>query len=401
MRSLQRALIPDGSVVLSGVVTIPAAVSELAPWIESTRRARSTSRLREFVVGPENALLRHAITRMLNSASESRTRFAEQPLFALEAQQELEAELAFVYPLVLVGPTGSGKTHLVNMLSDAWSHDRAAAEVVRFAAIDYAREFRDANAQRSLAWWRSQQRNAALLVIEEVGVLSEHFAAQVELINTLDERRELSLPTVITSRRPIDAALDLQSELLSRLEEGALVTIEPPRSETRFELVSRLAKTRKMPISAAALRQLAEGLSGQAQDLFGVLLQIEAVAQVEKRSIHLDDVKQALNRSQVAAAPTLREIALATARRLDVSLTEMRSATRRQAVVHARGVAMYLARSLTGLSLTQIGEFFGRRDHTTVLHACRKTEADQDPVLQQAMRDIRQTLTHATTHHSR
>ncbi len=387
--------------MLSGVVTIPAAVSELAPWVESSRRTRSTSRLREFVVGPENTLLRHVITQLIQIAGESRTRFREQPLFALETQQDIEAELALVYPLVLVGPTGSGKTHLINLLRDAWVHDRAAVEVICFAAIDYAREFSDANAQNGLAWWRSQQRNAALLMIEEIGVLSEHHSAQLELMNTLDERREQSLPTIITSRRPIDATIDLLPELLSRLEEGAVVTIEPPRAETRFELVSRLAKARKMAVSISALRHLAEGLPGQAQELFGVVLQLEALAQAEKRSIHLDDVKQALNRVRVTASPTIREIALATARRLEVSLTDMRSATRRQAVVCARGVAMHLARSLTGLSLTQIGNFFGGRDHTTVLHACRKIESDLEPSLQQALREIRQTLTIPATHLSR
>jgi len=210
---------------LEKVVLDPETMTALSPYIEADREQaiadltaenHFTPLLHGAAAGP---FVLHLSIREGRLVFDIRDR-DDQPLFAIETQECLEAELALVFPLVLVGPTGSGKTHLINLLRDAWSRDRAAAEIVIFAAIDYAREYRDANQQHTLAWWRSQQRNAALLVIEEIGVLCDHAAAQLELIQTLDERADRALPTVITSRRPIDASLELLPELLSRVEEG-------------------------------------------------------------------------------------------------------------------------------------------------------------------------------------
>jgi chromosomal replication initiator protein len=163
---------------------------------------------------------------------------------------------------------------------------------------------------------------------------------------------------------------------------------------TRRALVQRLADERGTRVDVESLDALAEGLTGSAPELFGALVYLERSAELEDEPIDVLRVSQYLAERSGAKEPTLRGIAVKTARHFALKVQELKSPSRRRTVVAARDVAMYLARQLTGRSFEEIGQFFGGRDHTTVLHGCRKTQRmlESDPAVRSTVQRLHQAL---------
>jgi chromosomal replication initiator protein len=139
---------------------------------------------------------------------------------------------------------------------------------------------------------------------------------------------------------------------------------------------------------------LAEGLIGTAPELAGSLLQFASPAELENIQLDGAAAKKYLVERNRSRQPSLHEIALATARHFSLRIADVRSSVRKRALVVARGVAVHLARRLTNESLENIGKYFGGRDHTTVLHSCRKTEelAKSDPAVAEAIENLQKML---------
>jgi len=198
----------------------------------------------------------------------------------------------------------------------------------------------------------------------------------------------------------------LLPELRSRLTAGLTVPLSPPGLQTRQALLVTLAEQQAVKLSRGPARVLAEGLPVTVPELCGAMAQLAVAAQVaaqvdDRGVIDVDTARRYLaDRKKTDRpahkAPTLPSIGSATARHFALRLSELRSSSRRRPVVTARGVAMYLARRLTGNSLQQIGRYFGDRDHTTVMHACHRTESllSSDRVVQQAVEQLQEKWSH-------
>lgn len=309
----------------------------------------STPSPNDFIIGPENRLVEVVFRAVLGNRCDSYN------------------------PIVLYGLSGMGKTHLARGLVDAWrmQHRRGA---LYEAAVDFARRLNDAFETNDIEDFRSRYRSPLLLVVEDVGELTTRPAAQEELLHTLDAQVELNHRVVVTSRQAPTEMLELLPGLRSRLLAGLTVHIEPPGPAAREALVRHVVAVRNFNFTEAAICALVEGMPGAPSDLIGAILQLNMAAEVDSRAVDGEDVQEYLEARRQSNSPRLRDIAVATARHFSLKISLLRSVSRRQAVVRARGVAMYLARLLTDDSLEQIGAYFGGRDHTTVLHACRKTE---------------------------
>jgi len=160
--------------------------------------------------------------------------------------------------------------------------------------------------------------------------------------------------------------------LRSRLVSGLTVPLVPPSLDTRLAILERLAAARDLKLGHPVLRAIAEGIRGSVRELIGTLVHLEMVSRTEGSPLDMDHVRDYLQQRSASRPARVRDIAAATARHFALRVAELRSPSRRRAVVRARGVAMYLTRRLTEESLEQIGHYFGGRDHTTVLHGCRK-----------------------------
>lgn len=346
-----------------GIVDIPLQGRAIA----SAAERNGTAVLGNFLAGPENRLVEVAVCSVAGGKPNGYN------------------------PLVLYGPSGTGKSHIVAGMAAAWRSGVRRRRVVHTSAADFARELAEAIDTQALGEFRAKHRRADLLIVEDLNRLvtrrSEKLNTQEELIHTLDAMTAEDRWVIVTaSAAPIELK-GIVPSLQSRLSGGLCVPVSAPGPETRLAILRRLADARGADLPERVASMLAEGVSGTAPELAGVLTELTASAQMSGRRLDQDTVREYLDRRKTENQPGLHEIGLAAARYFKVKLSEMRGPARRRSLVAARGAAMYLARHKGKKSYEEIGRYFGGRDHTTVLHGCRKIEEsiESDSSIRQAL----------------
>ena len=344
------------------LIAIPASPSVSTAGAAPHTPAAGT--VPDYLLGPENQLARVAVEAILEGGSDH------------------------LNPIVFHGPPGIGKTHLAMGLAAAWKSRNRQSQALYVPAIDFARELTDAIEEQAVDDFRARYRHPSLLALDDVERLSPKEAAQRELLYTIDALLESGGRVVLTSSTPPEYLAGLLPGLSGRLLSGLSVGLALPGFETRIAILTQLAQSRPIAVGEAVLRLLAEKLSAPVPALVAALHNLELAARLEGSAITLERARRYLAERSSLEQPTLREIAAATARHFSLKLADLRSPSRRRTVVAARGVAMYLARTLTVQSLTQIGVYFHGRDHSTVSHGCRKTRRllDSDPAIRDAAR---------------
>lgn len=323
-----------------------------------------------FVAGPENRLAEVAVQAVLG-----------------------ETDRGYC-PIVFHGPSGTGKSHLAVGLAGAWKACFRREPVVYVTAVDFARGLAEAIQTKTVDDFTARYRGVSLLVLEDVGHLAGKEAAQRELMFTLDALSDAQSRVVITSAVIPGELAGISAGLRSRLTAGLAVRLVPPSRDSRFVILRLVAESRGLRLSEVAVGLLADSLTVTVPKLFGAVAELEMLARIEGGVIDAKAVERYLAERNTTSEPSIHEIALATARHFSLTLKVLRGPSRRRAVATARAVAMYLARSLTTESLQQIGQYFSRRDHTTVSHGCQKTEErlEIEPDVRRAVFEIRKQL---------
>lgn len=326
--------------------------------------------LSRFVVGPENRLVPVAVQSVLDPAA------------------------ACYRPLVFYGPCGCGKSHLALGIAAAWKSQFPREPIVATTAVDFARELAEAIETKTVDEFGGRYRRASMLVLEDLERLADKEAAQQEFLHILDSLMHVEARIVLTARQAPGLLPDLLPALQSRLVAGLAVPLAVPGPETRLVLLRCLAAERSLELSEAVLEVLAEELTGPVPELSAALMQLELDLQAQSAPVNVGSVRRLLANRRGSRQPSLRDIALQTARHFSLRLADIRSSARRRAVVTARDVAMYLARTMTTSSLDDIGRYFGGRDHTTVAHGCRKTEEllQAEPAIRRAVEELQSRL---------
>jgi chromosomal replication initiator protein len=353
---------------------------------------------------------------------------AENRLASVTVESLLTERPSRFNPLMIVGPTGTGKTHLARGLAECWSahHGESAVSVQFFTASDFAAELQAAIAAEKRSEFQNRIRSASLLVIDNLTQLQSRRSAQLDLIYSLDCVIDCGGQVVVTSSTSPERIAGLATDLRSRLAAGLTLPLVLPGAAARLALIERMAELRSIPITPSAARALADCPGAAAPELLGALLDLDmhsrltldadsdesergkisgrALAfgaaaqapQLVERTIDARAVRQFLAVRRSKLQPSLRSIARQAAKYFGLRVAELLSPSRRRAVVHARGIAMYLGRQLSSKSLEQLGKHFGGRDHTTVLHSYRLIESRlrSDPATRRAVADIRKSLAH-------
>jgi chromosomal replication initiator protein len=273
-------------------------------------------------------------------------------------------------PLFLHGPSGTGKSHLAAALVSEVTR-RMPHAVARVFSCDDP-EATGAVEQDAAADPRPDVWQSDLLVIEDLQRLRcEKSEALVQLF---DERQARQGAMVFTASVGPGQLVHLPARLTSRLACGLVVGLEPLSPTSRLAFLQDRAERRQLALSCEVLAWLAENLGGSGRQLEGAIARLETLVRVSDRLPDLPAVT-ALFRDEVEAArPTVERIAERVGRYFHVQPRDLQSRRRGRSALLPRQVGMYLARQLTPLSLEQNAAYFGGRDHTTVLHACRKVE---------------------------
>jgi chromosomal replication initiator protein len=361
----------DRSCVVNTVVAIPLAgplpgAARIGRVAESRRRAG-------FIAGPEN-------------------RFAHVAL-----DDVLRGQPTLYSPLVLYGPAATGKTHLVVGLANWWRERRSGEGVVLLSGRQFVDQCAAASGIRQQDAWRKECRGGSLFVLDDLAPLAGRRAAQQDLCQTLDSLEESGGLVIVTCRSLPGQMSGLSPALVGRLSAGLATPLALPGAAARRAIVESLVAALRLPMSLEAAHLLADGMASSAPSLAKALSELEASIKADESQgceIGMKAVQSLLSQGGGCEPPTLRSIAVQTAKYFRLTLADLKSPARRQALVLARGVAFVLIRELTDKSLEQIGAYFGGRDHTTVLHACRRTEklAKRDATVQQAMSDLKRRL---------
>ncbi len=318
----------------------------------------------DFIAGPENELAVAALDRLLSGG-------------------KLETAAELFNPLVLLGPSGTGKSHLARGVARHWRERGDTTDIEYLAAIDFARQLRAAREENQLEDFRQRMASVELLVLEDLQGLPLSVYVQRELRDTLDVLDSAGAMLLVTAQQPPSTMEGLETGLRDRLASGLTVRLQFPGIESREKLLQLSATARGVELGDEQLRQLASRIEGPAPQLFRALAEHELSATVPTLS-------------EAAHPPIpLKQIIAVVARYFSLTQAALRSSARRKSLVYARGIAIHLARSLTNLSYAQIGVSLGRRDHSTVMHAARTIEQRlaNDAHVQRDIEELRHLLT--------
>lgn len=276
-------------------------------------------------------------------------------------------------PLFIYGGVGLGKTHLIHALgNEVWRHNPDM--VIRYVhAEDYFADVVRAYQQKTFDEFKRYYRSLDLLLIDDIQFFNNKIRTQEEFFYAFNALVESKKQIVITSDTYPKDVTGLQERLISRFDWGLTVQIEPPEPEMRVAILKKKAETAKINLGDDVAFLIAKNLRSNVRELEGALNKVLAFARFQGKEVDIDLAKEALKDIFGATNRqlTMELIQKTVADYYKLKVAEMYSKKRTRAVARPRQIAMWLTRELTHHSLPEIGEAFGGRDHTTVLHACR------------------------------
>ena len=299
-------------------------------------------------------------------------------------------------PLFIYGGVGLGKTHLIHALgNEVWNHNPNL--VIRYVhAEDYFADVVRAYQQKAFDVFKRYYRSLDLLLIDDIQFFNNKNRTQEEFFYAFNALVEAKKQIVITSDTYPKDVTGLEERLVSRFDWGLTVQIEPPEPEMRVAILKKKAEAAKIELGDDVAFLIAKNLRSNVRELEGALNKVLAYARFHGRDVSMDVAKEALKDIFGATNRqlTLELIQKTVADYYKLKVAEMYSKKRTRAIARPRQVAMWLARDLTHHSLPEIGEAFGGRDHTTVLHACRTITdlRSKDALLGNDLHVLMQTL---------
>ncbi|MCM3736281.1 chromosomal replication initiator protein DnaA [Bacillus cytotoxicus] len=308
-----------------------------------------------------------------------------------------EAPAKAYNPLFIYGGVGLGKTHLMHAIGHYVIEHNPNAKVVYLSSEKFTNEFINSIRDNKAVDFRNKYRNVDVLLIDDIQFLAGKEQTQEEFFHTFNALHEESKQIVISSDRPPKEIPTLEDRLRSRFEWGLITDITPPDLETRIAILRKKAKAEGLDIPNEVMLYIANQIDSNIRELEGALIRVVAYSSLINKDMNADLAAEALKHIIPNSKPkiiSIYEIQKAVGDVFQVKLEDFKAKKRTKSVAFPRQIAMYLSRELTDSSLPKIGEEFGGRDHTTVIHAHEKISKllKTDTQFQRQLEEIRDIL---------
>ena len=286
-----------------------------------------------------------------------------------------EAPAKAYNPLFIYGESGLGKTHLLHAIG-AYAKELYGSVRVRYVSSEeFTNDFINSIRDDKASVFQRRYRDLDVLLVDDIQFLENKERTQEEFFHTFNTLYNANKQIVISSDRPPKQLTTLEDRLRSRFEWGLITDIQPPELETRIAILRKKAAQDKLNAPDDVLEYIASKISSNIRELEGALIRVTAFASLNRQPVDMglaEIVLKDLIPDQAGSEITASTIMAQTASYFSLTLEDLCGTSRSRVLVNARQIAMYLCRELTELSLPKIGQTFGGRDHTTVMHADRK-----------------------------
>jgi chromosomal replication initiator protein len=279
-------------------------------------------------------------------------------------------------PLFIYGGVGLGKTHLMHAAGHKLLQSDPKTKILYITAEKFANDYVTAIAQKRMEEFKKEYRSVDVLLIDDIQFMAGKEGFQEEFFHTFNELRDKGKQIIISSDRPPKEIPSVEQRLISRFEWGMIADIQAPDLETRMAILRTKMEKRGVTLSEDILSYIAENVLNNIRELEGALNRLAVYQQMENKGLVLDQAKTILSsivgtKKRITSAKKISE---SVAQFYNISMEDLVKESRKKEFVKPRQVAMYLIRKELDNSFPSIGDFFGGRDHTTVMHAVEKVE---------------------------
>jgi chromosomal replication initiator protein len=325
---------------------------------------------------------------------------SEQNKYTYAAAQAVARNLGTSYnPLLIYGGVGLGKTHLMQAIGN-YAYSNSSSKIIYTSAENFMNEFIESiNDKKTASSFRNKYRNTDMLMIDDIHALKNADATLEELFHTYEALHKAYKQMVFTCDRPVTELKNLTERLRSRFKSGLNVEIQLPDYETRFAITKSRIKMYGINIPDDVIAFVCKNITTNVRDLVSALTKLFSYADLMSQPVTLEIAQQQLKDTITSSKQpnvSVDIIIRTVAEYFSLTPTDLRSKKKSQNIVHPRHLAMYIIRDLTELSTTDIGHFFGGRDHTTVMNAIDKIEKrllsdpTEDTIIQSVKRLIKE-----------
>ncbi len=289
-----------------------------------------------------------------------------------------EAPAKAYNPLFVYGESGLGKTHLLHAIGHYAQHLFPGVRVRYVSSEEFTNDFINSLRDDKQHAFQRRYRDVDVLLVDDIQFLENKERTQEEFFHTFNTLHNANKQIVITSDRPPQQLSTLEDRLRTRFQWGLITDVQPPDVETRIAILRKKAASDRLAVPPDVLEFIASKIATNIRELEGALIRVTAFASLNRQPVDLslaEVVLKDLIPADGGPEITGATIMAATAEYFSLTMEDLCGSSRSRVLVTARQIAMYLCRELTDMSLPKIGQMFGGRDHTTVIHADRKIRA--------------------------
>jgi chromosomal replication initiator protein len=293
--------------------------------------------------------------------------------FAYTAAKNVSEKPADIYnPLFIYGGVGLGKTHLMQSVGNVLQ--KHGKNVIYTSVEQFLNDFTRNMRNHTMERFKDKYRKCDVLLIDDVQFLSNKIQTQEEFFHTFETLRNEKKQIILTADKHPKQIAGLEERLRSRFEWGLVADIQPPELETKIAIIKKKCEINGVHLDNEVVNYIATIIDSNAREIEGILSKLHAYSQLMHQQITTEFAKNVLKEQLREKHDTINidQIMTTVSKELNVKPSEIRSKNRSRNIVYARRIAIYLARELTPMSMPQLAQYFGMKDHTAISHTMRK-----------------------------